>query len=466
MENRYTSEGNNAQNASKKAYAVGLDIGTTKCVIVVGSVVEGSSTINIEAFASTSGEQMGVNAGTLTNVDKAAKHIKKVIEDAEAQLNGAKISHLSVGISGIGFEMRDFEATKVFDEPTIINHKHIKELKEKAIASVMVPPGYKIVQTYPTKYELNDKQRVVNDAVGEYAHTLKCKYLVCLAQNNQLDTIRLALEKAKPNITIVEFVPQGVASGAAVLSEEELQEGVAVLDIGGGTSDLAVFKDEMLTHTVALTIGGNIVTNDISMGLGVTERHAEELKKKGSAITELAEENTFLGVNGINNKVKSYINKRDLSYIIEERFRETFEIFLEEIKACELENTLKRGGIVVTGGGAEQEHLTELLSHVTGFETRLGAPSRNLEVGKFSQIRQPKFATALGIVLHHLHNHDPRHREIGRFLSLEAGKNPKTNPESTTTQAGVNAKVEGKTSTNIIANLWNFGRRILGEDTE
>ncbi|MDX5437020.1 MAG: cell division protein FtsA, partial [Pontibacter sp.] len=202
----------------------------------------------------------------------------------------------------------------------------------------------------------------------------------------------------------------------SVLSDEEKEAGVALVDIGGGTTDLAIFKDNIIRHTAVLPFGGNIITSDIKQGCMVMQNQAEQLKVKfGKAIADEASENEIVSIPGLRDRTPKEISIKNLAYIIEARMEEIVELVYAEIVRSGYANSLA-GGIVITGGGAQLQNLVQLVEYITGMDTRIGYPNEHLGRSKVDAVKSPMYATSVGLVLAGYHPLDQR---VERSTSVE-----------------------------------------------
>jgi cell division protein FtsA len=203
----------------------------------------------------------------------------------------------------------------------------------------------------------------------------------------------------KSNLQVTDIALEPLASSEAVLSSDELEAGVVLVDIGGGTTDVAIFYDNIICHTAVIPYGGNIITEDIKQGCNVMKAHAELLKVKfGSALASELDENEIVTIPGIRGRAAKEISVKNLSMIIQARIQEIIELVDFEIKQSGLDKKLA-GGIVITGGGSQLKHVDQLAEFVTGLDARIGYPNEHLAKGMVEEVKSPIYATGVGLVL-------------------------------------------------------------------
>ncbi|HEY4654834.1 MAG TPA: cell division protein FtsA, partial [Cyclobacteriaceae bacterium] len=285
----------------------------------------------------------------------------------------------------------------------------------------VVPPGSQIIHVMPQDYMV-DYEDGIKEPVGMSGVRLEADFHIITAQTNAINNVNKCIRRA--GLEIEDLILEPLASSLAVLSEDEKQAGICLIDIGGGTTDIAIFYDSIIRHTAVIPFGGNIVTNDIKQGLAVLPQQAEKLKTRfGRAIAEEASPNEIVSIPGIRNQRAKEISVKNLSSIIQARMEEIVEIAHTEIISSGFENRLG-GGIVITGGGAQLNNLKQLVEYMTGMDTRIGYPNEHLGKSKIEAVKSPMYSTAVGLVLagfRSLDERDARYRE-----AREAAKTVKT----------------------------------------
>jgi cell division protein FtsA len=281
---------------------------------------------------------------------------------------------------------------------------------------IATPPGMEILHVLPQEYTV-DNQVGIKDPVGMSGVRLEGNFHVVTGQTTAANNIYKCVRKA--GLEARELVLEPLASSAAVLTDEEREAGVCLVDIGGGTTDLAIFEDNIIRHTAVIPFGGNIVTEDIKQGCSVMRRQAELLKLRfGSALSTEIKDDEIITITGLQGRPPKEIRRRTLSSIIQSRMEEIVEFVAAEIKHSGYEKKLV-GGIVVTGGGAMLAHTKQLIEYVTGIDTRLGMPGEHLASGLVDEVNSPMYATSAGLVIHGLHAGEAPVREEQRQPAQE-----------------------------------------------
>jgi cell division protein FtsA len=380
---------------STEKIVVGLDIGTTKVCAIVGKKNEYGK-INILGFGKA--ESDGVSRGVVVNIDKTVEAIRKAVSEAEKQ-SGVDINVVYVGIAGEHIRSMQHKGIITLSDPDQeIAPKDVKRLHDDMFR-IATPPGMEILHVLPQEYTV-DNQLGIKDPVGMSGVRLEGNFHVVTGQTTAANNIYKCVRKA--GFEARELVLEPLASSAAVLTDEEREAGVCLVDIGGGTTDLAIFEDNIIRHTAVIPFGGNIVTEDIKQGCGVMRRQAEQLKLRfGSALATEIKEDEIITITGLQGRPPKEIRRQTLAKIIQSRMEEIIEFVAAEIKHSGYEKKLV-GGIVVTGGGAMLAHTKQLLEYVTGIDTRLGLPGEHLASGLVDEINSPMYATGAGLVVHGL----------------------------------------------------------------
>lgn len=380
---------------------VGLDIGTTKICAIVGRKNEYGK---LEVLGMGKAESEGVVKGIVFNIDKTVYAIERAIKEASDQA-GVEINTVNVGIAGQ--HIRSFvqhggiTRSSKEDEITIDDVERLTQ----DMYRMVVPPGSQIIHVMPQDYMV-DYEEGIKEPVGMSGVRLEADFHVITAQTNAINNIHKCVRKA--GLEIEDLILEPLASSLAVLSDEEKEAGVCLIDIGGGTTDIAIFYDNIIRHSAVIPFGGNIVTSDIKQGLMVLQQQAERLKTSfGRAIAEEANANEIVAIPGIRNRDTKEISVKNLSNIIQARMEEIIEMAHAEIISSGYENRLA-GGIVVTGGGAQLANLKQLVEYMTGMDTRVGYPNEHLGKGKVEIVKSPMYATAVGLVLSGFRSLDER----------------------------------------------------------
>ncbi len=391
----------------KGKIVVGLDIGTTKICAIVGRKNEYGK---LEVLGMGKAESEGVIKGIVTNIDKTVYAIDKAVKEA-SDMSGIDIGVVNVGIAGqhIRSTIHHGSITRLSNDNEI-SIEDISRLTED-MYRIVIPPGSEIIHVMPQDYTV-DYEEGIKDPVGMSGMKLEADFHIITAQTSAINNINKCVRRA--GLEIDNLILEPLASSLAVLSDEEKEAGVCLIDIGGGTTDIAIFYDNIIRHTAVIPFGGNILTNDIQAGLMVMAKQAEQLKTKfGKAIAEEANPNEIVSIPGIRNRSAKEISVKNLSNIIQARMEEIIEMAHTEIISCGFENRLA-GGIVITGGGSQLNSLKHLVEYMTGMDTRIGYPNEHLGKSKLEAVKSPMYATAVGLVLagfRSLDEREERYRE-------------------------------------------------------
>lgn len=370
---------------------VGLDIGTTKICAVAGKKNEFGK---LEILGMGKAESDGVIRGIVTNIEKTIRAIKRALDEAELK-SGLDIQVVNVGIAGqhIRSSVHHNGITRKSNEEEI-TVEDITELTNE-MYRIVIPPGTDIIHVMPQDYTV-DYESGITDPVGMSGVRLEADFHVITAQTNAINNINKCITRS--DLQIDNLILEPLASSLSVLSDEEKEAGVCLVDIGGGTTDLAIFHENIIRHTAVIPFGGNIITSDIKLGCKVLNHQAESLKSKfGKAIAEEASPNEIVSIPGLRDRPPKEISVKNLSSIIEARMEEIIELVHSEIITSGYQDKLA-GGIVLTGGGAQLNSIQQLVEFITGLDVRIGYPNEHL--GKSSsELKSPMYATAIGLVL-------------------------------------------------------------------
>ncbi len=384
---------------------VGLDIGTTKVCALVGRRNEYGK---LEILGMGKAASEGVVRGVVSNIDKTVEAIRKAVTQAEAQAD-INIGLVNVGIAGQHIKSLQHNGSitrAVTDNEITVDD--VKRLKDD-MYRLVTPPGSEIIHVMPQEYKV-DYEEGITDPVGMSGVRLEGNFHVITAQTNAINNIKKCVARA--GLTIDQLILEPLASCMSVLSDEEREAGVALVDIGGGTTDIAIFKDNIIRHTAVLPFGGNIITSDIKQGCMVMQNQAEQLKVKfGKAIAHEASENEIVSIPGLRDRTPKEISLKNLAYIIEARMEEIVELVLAEIVRSGYGNSLA-AGIVITGGGSQLQNLVQLVEYNTGMDTRIGYPNEHLGKSKVDAVKSPMYATSVGLVLAGYESIDQRGEQL------------------------------------------------------
>jgi len=400
----------------EKDIAVGLDIGTTKIVAMIGRQNEYGK---VEILGIGKSKSLGVHRGVVNNITQTIQSIQQAVQEAEAD-SGVKIEDVVVGIAGQhirSLQHSDYITRNNSDE--VISDKDIDILCNQVHKLVMLP-GEEIIHVLPQEYKV-DGQAEITEPIGMYGGRLEANFHVVVGQISSIRNIGRCVKSSGLELAGVTLEP--LASANAVLSQEEKEAGVALIDIGGGTTDLAIFKDGIIRHTAVIPFGGNVITEDIKEGCSIIEKQAELLKVKfGSAWPGENKDNEIVSIPGLRGREPKEITLKNLSKVIHFRVVEIIEQVYLEIKNYGHEEQKKKliAGIVITGGGAQLKHLKQLVEYITGMDTRIGYPNEHLAGNSDEETTSPMYATAVGLVLNSIEKSKKREEEKREREALEA----------------------------------------------
>ena len=378
-----------------KKFAVGLDIGTTKIVAMVG---QKNKFNKVEIIGIGKSKSLGVHRGVVNNITQTIQSIQEAVSEAELK-SSAEIKNVVVGIAGQhirSIQHSDYITRKNPEE--VIDENDVEKLINQVYKLVMLP-GEEIIHVLPQEFKV-DGQAEIKEPIGMYGGRLEANFHVVVGQVSSIKNIGRCIKSADLKMERITLEP--IASSDAVLSEEEKEAGVALVDIGGGTTDLAIFKDGIIRHTSVIPFGGNVITDDIKEGCSIIQKQAELLKIKfGSAWPGENKETEIVSIPGLRGHEPKEISLKTLSKIINARIVEIIEQVFLEIKNYGHEEQKKKliAGIVITGGGSQLKHLKQLVEYITGMDTRIGYPNEHLAGDSEDNQTSPVFSTAVGLLM-------------------------------------------------------------------
>jgi cell division protein FtsA len=384
----------------KENVAVGLDIGTTKIVAMIGKKNEYGK---LEILGVGKSKSLGVARGVVNNITQTIQSIQQAIQEAENN-SGYKIKDVVVGIAGQ--HIRSIQHTDYISRSNpqeVIGGDDIQLLIDQVNKLAMLP-GEEIIHVLPQEFKI-DGQSEIKEPIGMYGGRLESSFHVVVGQASSIRNVGRCIQSSGIELSGLTLEP--LASSDAVLSQEEKEAGVALIDIGGGTTDLAIFKDGIIRHTAVIPFGGNVISDDIKEGCSIIEKQAELLKVKfGSAWPGENRDNEIVSIPGLRGREPKEISLKNLSKIIHARVVEIVEQVFTEIKAYGHEDPRKKliAGIVLTGGGAQLKHIKQLVEYITGMDTRIGYPNEHLAGDSDEEFSSPLYATAVGLVLNGIEN--------------------------------------------------------------
>ncbi|WP_445711489.1 cell division protein FtsA [Flavobacterium sp.] len=385
---------------NKDNIAVGLDIGTTKIVVMIGKKNEYGK---LEILGTGKSKSLGVHRGVVNNITQTIQSIQQAILEAESD-SGYKINDVVVGIAGQhirSIQHSDYISRSNADE--VIDEEDIDALIGQVHKLAMLP-GEEIIHVLPQEFKV-DGQAEIKEPIGMYGGRLESSFHVVVGQAASIRNLGRCVKSAGLELSGLTLEP--LASADAVLSQEEKEAGVALIDIGGGTTDLAIFKDGIIRHTAVIPFGGNVITEDIKEGCSIIEKQAELLKVRfGSAWPGENKDNEIVSIPGLRGREPKEISLKNLSKIIHARVVEIVEQVYSEIKLYGHEDPKRKliAGIVLTGGGAQLQHIKQLVEYITGMDTRIGYPNEHLAGNSSEELSSPLYATAVGLVMNSIRN--------------------------------------------------------------
>ncbi len=379
---------------------VGLDVGTTKvCAIVAAVSLREPHTMTILGVGHAPAD--GLSRGVVTNIEKTVRSIEKAIAEAEAQ-SGVKIREVVVGIAGD--HIQSFQSRGVVtisNAERTITAEDVERLIEDT-KKVHLPADRKILHVIPQEF-IVDGQDGIYEPIGMSGVRLEATVHIINGLVTAVQNIYNCVERA--GLRVRDIVLEPLASSYAVLEDEEKEVGVALVDIGGGTTDIAVFEERTIRHTAVIGIAGQKVTDDIRKGLGILGDQAEKLKREyGYAVVSHILRDEVIQLPGIAGRKPREINKSTLARVIQPRLEEILEFAYAEIRRSGYSSNLA-AGVVLTGGGAMINGTRELAEEIFGMPVKIGMPM-GFGAGLVKEIESPVFSTAVGLVLYSFKHHE------------------------------------------------------------
>lgn len=371
---------------------VGLDIGTTKIAAIVGRRSEHGK-IEILGYGRT--ESIGVKRGMVSNIELTVESIRRAVQEAETK-SEVEIKYVNVGIAGQHIKSLQHRGSLIRQNADVeISQQDIDTLWQ-SMFNLNMNPGEEIIDVIPQDYIIDNEQGI-REPIGMLGNSLEANFHIIVGQTTAAKNIYKCVTKA--GLEVVDLILEPIASSHAVLSDEEKEAGVVLVDIGGGTTDLAIFQDGIIRHTAVIPFGGDVLTEDVKEGCSIIRKHAEELKVKfGSALANENKDEEIVAIPGLRGRPPKEISLKNLASIIQARMEEIIEHIYYEIKNSGYEKKLI-GGIVLTGGGALLRHIAQLTEFMTGMDTRIGYPNEYLAGDVPEEMASPMHATGIGLVL-------------------------------------------------------------------
>ncbi len=377
---------------NNEQYVAAIDIGTTKIVSIVGKK---NSNGKIEILGLSKAPSNGVKRGVVLNIEETVNAIERTVSDVQER-SGIVFTDVFVGIAGQhiksmksrGYINRD----SVDDEITKDDVFNLTQDMHK----IPIEIGEEIIHVIPQNF-IVDNETGVKNPIGMCGKRLEANFHIVIGQVASAKNIEKCIRKSGLNVK--DLILEPLASSDAVLTDDEKEAGVVLVDIGGGTTDVAVYYDNIIRHTAVIPFGGNVVTKDIKEGCSILQRYAEQLKVQyGSALGDIAPEDKVVSVPGISGRDPKEISFKSLAYIIQSRMEEIIDAVNFEMQASGYAEKIS-AGIVVTGGGAMLKHLPQLVKFKTAMDVRIGLPNEHLTGNSRDEINQPMFSTSVGLIM-------------------------------------------------------------------
>lgn len=401
---------------------VGLDIGTTKIAAIAGRRNEHGK---IEILGHGRTESIGVKRGVVSNIENTVTSITKAIEEA-SQKAGINIKYVNVGIAGQHIKSLQHRGGIIRENYDDEISKEDVELLLNNMYNLNMSPGEEIIDVIPQEY-IVDNEQGIKQPVGMLGNSLEANFHIIIGQTTAAKNIFKCVTKAE--LEVVDLILEPIASAEAVLSDEEKEAGVVLVDIGGGTTDIAIFQENIIRHTSVIPFGGDVITEDIKEGCTIIRKHAEELKVKfGSALASENRDDEIVAIPGLRGRAPKEISLKNLASIIQARMEEIIEHVYYEIKNSGYEKKLI-AGIVLTGGGALLKDLIQLTEFITGMDTRIGYPNEHLANNVSDELASPMYATGIGLVIEGMRRYYKESEAINEKGKNREAEEPTEKPE-------------------------------------
>ncbi len=443
---------------------VGLDIGTTKIAAIAGRKNEHGK---LEILGFGRANSNGVQHGQVLNIDLTIKAINQALTNCYASNPDLEIKEVYVGIAGHHIKSLQTRGDIVRQDAEFeIQHAEIDLLIENQ-RKTFIPAGDQIIDVIPQDFQVDNIQGI-KDPVGYNGVKVGANFHIITGDKNAIRNINRAVTKS--GLITKDLVLQPLASAGAVMSDVDFEAGVVILDIGGGTSDIAVFHDGILKHTAVIPFGGENITSDIKQGLGVLKTQAEAMKVQfGSALANEANANAYITIPGLKGMPAKEISVKNLSQIIQARMSEILDFVVYHLKQVGLDNKSLNGGVILTGGGSQLKHLVQLTEYATGLNARIGLPTEHLAPNHIDELKKPMYSTCLGLILKGYDDYENKYKEfLGTFKAVEVPKILKEDKANATVQQTEIAEVQetkgvGVTDRKKKLGVWDKMRHTLIE---
>ena len=392
---------------------VGLDIGTTKIAVIAGRKNEFGK---LEILGFGRANSNGVKHGQVLNIDETIKAINAALENCLASNPGLEIKEVYVGIAG-------HHIKSLQTRGDIVRQNTEEEITRREIDQLVanqyktyIPAGDQIIDVIPQEFTIDNFQNIPNP-IGYGGVKVGANFHIITGDKNAIRNINRSVEKA--NLMTKDLVLQPLASASAVMGQEDMEAGVAIVDIGGGTTDLAVFYEGILKHTAVIPFAGENITNDIKTGLGVLKTQAEQMKVQfGSALSNEAKANAYITIPGLRGMPAKEISVKNLANIIQARMSEILDFVTYHLKQVGLDNKALNGGIILTGGGSQLKHMIQLTEYATGLNARIGFPNEHLAAGHIEELAKPTYSTCIGLILKGYDDYEHNRKQFDKDFKL------------------------------------------------
>src|SRR4028119_1095419 len=394
-------------NVNEAPIIVGLDIGTTKIAAIAGRKNEYGK---LEILGFGRANSTGVQHGQVLNIEQTVKAIQQALKNCYESNPDLDISEVYVGIAG-------HHIKSLQTRGDIVRHDNNEEITQREIDQLIadqyktyIPAGDQIIDVIPQEFTVDNFQNIPNP-IGYGGVKVGANFHIITGDKNAIRNINRSVEKS--GLHTKDLVLQPLASAAAVMANEDMEAGVAIVDIGVGTTDLAVFYEGILKHTAVIPFGGDNITNDIKTGLGVLKTQAEQMKVQfGSALAEEARANAYITIPGMNGMQAKEISVKNLANIIQARMSEILDFVTYHLKQVGLDAKLLNGGIILTGGGSQLKHLIQLTEYSTGLYARIGFPNGHLAANHIDELKKPMYSTCIGLILKGYSDYEHKYKEF------------------------------------------------------
>ena len=393
---------------------VGLDIGTTKIAAIAGRKNEFGK---LEILGFGRANSNGVEHGMVLNIDQTIKAIQAALEKCYESNPSLNINEVYVGIAG--HHIKSLQTRGDIVRQTIEEEIRQEEI-DRLVADqyrTYIPLGDQIIDVIPQQFTVDNFQNIPNP-IGYSGVKVGANFHIITGDKNAIRNINRSVEKS--GLKTKDLVLQPLASAAAVMSEQDLEAGVAIVDIGGGTTDLAIFYEGVLKYTAVIPFGGENITNDIKLGLGVLKSQAEAMKVQfGSALSDETKSNVFITIPGLKGMSPKEISVKNLANIIQARMSEIMDFVSYHLKQAGLDNRSLNGGVILTGGGSQLKHLLQLTEYQTGLNARIGFPNEHLAGDHTDELAMPMYSTCIGLILKGYNDYENKNRQMDdNFINI------------------------------------------------